>query len=72
MFEMTTSHLNYFCLWHSGTFFCPYSMGKVWKLRVKGNGDKGLTIKKKEFIFVYSIKCLLGWGIDVYFVKISD
>lgn len=71
MFEMTTCHFNYFRLWHSGTFFCHILWVK------NGSGEKremgGYRVNNEEkkvinFIFVYCIKCLLGWGVRCLFV----
>lgn len=66
MFDMTTCHLNYFRLWHNGTFFfffLPYSMGKEWEWKEKGNGTMSQQWKKKKSdYFCLLHKCLLGWG----------
>lgn len=65
MFEMTTCHLNYFRLWHNGTFFCHILCVKNGSGE-KGNGDIGTTMKIKtkatNLFLSTALTCLLGWG----------
>jgi len=65
LFEMSTCHLNFFHLWHNGTFFCHIlwvknGSGKTREMRTRGQKWKK---KKKGFIYFYLLhKCLVGWG----------
>jgi len=75
LFEMSTCHLNFFHLWHNGTFFCHIlwvknGSGKTREMRTRGQKWK----KKKEsdsFIFIY---CINVWLVEEHylFVKIID
>lgn len=74
MFEMSTCHLNFFRLWHNGTFFATLH---GWRMGVERQGKWGHGVnnekKSDTFIFVYCINVWLVEGTFVYlFVKIID
>lgn len=64
MFEMSTCHLNFFRLWHNGTFFATFY---GWRMGVERQGKWGHGVnnekKKKWYIYFCLLhKCLVGWG----------